>query len=1090
MIRGCPPRRASGIRYTEPARFQPEEHPLIRKAILPIFILITLLGFGLHPSADTYDTHTLVEITASATQDVQLLYDCGIDIVGRKGHVFRALITPDELNYLGQTGLPVVILYEEMERERQELAYPGYCSNTPWPCYYDAASFNLVDPPAGSVMGKLLELHNAYPNITRLHDIGDSQDGAYDIIAMQVTDNPDVVEAEPKIRMYGNIHGDETGAMMVTFDVLETILSRYAVNDPDAVMLVEEAESWFIPNGNPYGLANRTRYNSRGIDLNRNFWGPNGNASGGPFSEKETQAIRDLTEVIGKRFVVSLSYHGGAIVFNSVYNYTSAATTDEPIFFSSRTGGPYGEANPAPGGLAAAYQAGCDTLGFWYSNGGDWYVTRGDTNDWSYFVWSALDTTLEVTSNKWPDSDLIRNYTAEHREASINYMLKAFQGIHGIMSDPGTGAPLDGTVVVTCTQSDTISTPHLYKEVYTDPVVGDYHRVLQPGTYTVECNSNGYDPVVITDVVVAADTPTYVDCSMASFVCTATVPATGTTNEPVSFQATADGPGSTFAYAWDFGDGSTSDQQNTTHVYAAAGGYGWQLTVTSDGRTCIQAGTITISDPLGPCALTCSASAGPLQGIVPHEVGFHASSQPVDCTEPVSYAWDFGDGDTAAGGDVTHTYTDPGEYSWTLTAEADGVYCVQTGSVNVLERPPCSVNCTASASPTSGTAPLQVDFGSSVTAPWCEDPVEILWTFGDGSSSTEATPSHTYTDAGNFVWRLEASSGGATCSRSGIITVASPPCALTCTATADPTQGTAPHTVSFAATADAQSCTGNPAFIWTFGDGSSSAEQSPSHAYPNAGTYTWTLLVEIEDQNCTRSGMITVDEPCTLTCSASAAPADGLVPLYVSFDSEAFPADCPGPPSFLWEFGDGTTSTDADPAHTYDQAGVFTWTLTVTVDGITCVRTGTVTAVDPPCECTCNSSAGPDTGLSPLTVSFASDAEFSNCEGAPQYLWTFGDGSTATTKGAAHTYTGAGTFNWTYSVEIDGVRCTGGGSVTVESLMPGDCNGDGVVTIGEVQRAINMFLGSEAIGCGVDTNGDGSVTIGEVQVVINFFIEL
>ena len=54
-------------------------------------------------------------------------------------------------------------------------------------------------------------------------------------------------------------------------------------------------------------------------------------------------------------------------------------------------------------------------------------------------------------------------------------------------------------------------------------------------------------------------------------------------------------------------------------------------------------------------------------------------------------------------------------------------------------------------------------------------------------------------------------------------------------------------------------------------------------------------------------------------------------------------------------------------------------------------------------------------------------------------------------------------------------------------VVPGDANGDGIVSIGEVQQAINMFLGTQPIGNNVDC-GDGNVTIGDIQRVINAFL--
>ncbi len=153
--------------------------------------------------------------------------------------------------------------------------------------------------------------------------------------------------------------------------------------------------------------------------------------------------------------------------------------------------------------------------GFWYTEGYDWYGTRGDTNDWSYGAWTDLDTTIELNSTKTPPASQIPTYCAQHRQAVLNYMMKTFQGIHGVMTDQVTGAPLDGTVTATATASADIPVPHAYQAVYTDPVAGDFHRVLQPGTYTILCSAAGYMPTTITGIVVSADAKTIVNCPMS-----------------------------------------------------------------------------------------------------------------------------------------------------------------------------------------------------------------------------------------------------------------------------------------------------------------------------------------------------------------------------------------------------------------------------------------------------------------------------------------------------------------------------------------------------------------------------------------------
>jgi hypothetical protein len=62
--------------------------------------------------------------------------------------------------------------------------------------------------------------------------------------------------------------------------------------------------------------------------------------------------------------------------------------------------------------------------GFWFTDGYDWYQTKGDTNDWAYGAWTQLDTTVEVNTNKWPDSSAIPTYVGQHRQGVLNYMMR------------------------------------------------------------------------------------------------------------------------------------------------------------------------------------------------------------------------------------------------------------------------------------------------------------------------------------------------------------------------------------------------------------------------------------------------------------------------------------------------------------------------------------------------------------------------------------------------------------------------------------------------------------------------------------------
>ena len=121
---------------------------------------------------------------------------------------------------------------------------------------------------------------------------------------------------------------------------------------------------------------------------------------------------------------------------------------------------------------------------------------------------------------------------------------------------------------------------------------------------------------------------------------------------------------------------------------------------------------------------------------------------------------------------------------------------------------------------------------------------------------------------------------------------------------------------------------------------------------------------------------------------------------------------------------------------------------------------------------------------------FSATASASHCDGEAAFAWSFGDGGASEERESPHTYLRPGTYAWEVTVSQGGETCSRTGTVTVEAGLPGDGDGDGTVSIGEVQQAINMFLGTQAPGNGVDCDASGSVSIGEVQKVINAFLGL
>jgi len=150
-----------------------------------------------------------------------------------------------------------------------------------------------------------------------------------------------------------------------------------------------------------------------------------------------------------------------------------------------------------------------------------------------------------------------------------------------------------------------------------------------------------------------------------------------------------------------------------------------------------------------------------------------------------------------------------------------------------------ALSCGASGNPMSGTSTLAAQFNGSVTG-GCP-PYTYVWDFGDGGSSSDPSPRHTYQTPGNFTARMTVTdSKGNSCQKNiSSIMVSCPP--LTCTASADPISGVAPLTVQFSATANG----GCPPYTysWNIGEGGSSNEQNPSHLIERVGDYAARLTV-------------------------------------------------------------------------------------------------------------------------------------------------------------------------------------------------------------------------------------------------------
>lgn len=234
-----------------------------------------------------------------------------------------------------------------------------------------------------------------------------------------------------------------------------------------------------------------------------------------------------------------------------------------------------------------------------------------------------------------------------------------------------------------------------------------------------------------------------------------------------------------------------------------------------------------------------------------------------------------------------------------------------------------------SANPIIGYIPLTVAFEYSELP---QIPTAVLWNFGDGETSTEENPTHTYETAGTYVARVSIEDINGTYELSKTIS-ALEPVPPNVSISADNTTGYAPATITFTGTAEG----GQPTDYvreWDFGDGETSAEENPEHRYTSPGTYTVTLSVTSNGGNTETSVSITVllQEPTYPTPSLKIQQT-GQYTITAINDTEYINIT---PASVLWNFGDGSANTLAESAagmasqaHTYAATGIYTITATI-----------------------------------------------------------------------------------------------------------------------------------------------------------------
>lgn len=381
-----------------------------------------------------------------------------------------------------------------------------------------------------------------------------------------------------------------------------------------------------------------------------------------------------------------------------------------------------------------------------------------------------------------------------------------------------------------------------------------------------------------------------------------------------------------------------------------------------------------------------------------------------------NYYWDFGNGTTSSSAtpsDVVflpNPNADDTAYIVKLKVWNDCDTVVVEKSITVKSKPIALFT----PSKTEGCSPMSITFANTTKG----KNVTYTWDFGDGHTETTTSSqdaSHTFNtgEPTTFTVRLTATNDCGSDFKEFKIVVSPNPIKLKFAMNGPDHFGCEPHTIVID-----NNSSGASSFFWDFGDGNflstTKGVDQIQHTYLSSGDYTITVKAS---NNCTDT--IAYDYVHVYPKPKAAFTADRYVVCIndeLNFKNESQLAT-----SYLWEFGDGITSTLSDPKHIYKTPGLYTVKLTVfklNTPGSTCTETveqkiqvntimpGSITMSATEANC------------APFTIHFEN-----NINPSVTAVWDFGDGSTGVGDAIQHTYQSSGIYQVTLTITVPG-GCT------------------------------------------------------------------
>lgn len=453
-----------------------------------IFTLLCfiLCGFSLFAQA-TFNysfPETYIQAVLTKSQLERISEEFSVDKVTRNSddtYVARLCIALPKYSDFEQTGIPFTHVSTPKANVSMASSYQTLTQN--WRKY----------PTYDAYLETMQTFQEEFPTLCKIDTILAQTPNNHMILAAHICSELNNSGDRPSFFYTSTMHGDEPLGYYLMLRLIHYLLHNYATNG-EVQHLVDNIDIWICPLENPDGtyhtsdnLLNEspvsTRYNAHYEDLNRSYPIVGQNNTNGNY-EPEVEAMMSFGAA--HNFTMSANLHGGSELVNFPWDsWLSNQHRHADFSWWSM--------------IAHQFADDCQTVSQNYMTdqdngttpGGDWYVITGSRQDYFNYFQGCREATFELSTNKVVSSNNLPLYWERTRDAFLNYLGECLHGLHGVVTDTMTGAPLSAQIFIENHDCDN-------SQVHTRLPAGDYHRPIKAGTYQVTYSAEGYFPKTYT----------------------------------------------------------------------------------------------------------------------------------------------------------------------------------------------------------------------------------------------------------------------------------------------------------------------------------------------------------------------------------------------------------------------------------------------------------------------------------------------------------------------------------------------------------------------------------------------------------------